>query len=45
MTTWDLTLRALPGVGLVKPGDDLAATIVGAADLVGRPTVSRAGPA
>jgi len=31
MTTWDLQLRALPGVGLINPGDDLATIIVKAA--------------
>jgi coenzyme F420-0:L-glutamate ligase/coenzyme F420-1:gamma-L-glutamate ligase len=27
MATWDLTLRALPGIGLINPDDDLAAVI------------------
>jgi coenzyme F420-0:L-glutamate ligase/coenzyme F420-1:gamma-L-glutamate ligase len=31
MASWDLTLRALPGIGLVEPDDDLAALIAGAA--------------
>jgi coenzyme F420-0:L-glutamate ligase/coenzyme F420-1:gamma-L-glutamate ligase len=35
MTTWDLQLRALPGIGLVKPGDDLAALIVDSAAMDG----------
>jgi coenzyme F420-0:L-glutamate ligase/coenzyme F420-1:gamma-L-glutamate ligase len=32
MATWDLTLRALPGIGLINPGDDLAAVIAAAAE-------------
>jgi len=31
VTVWDLQLRALPGIGLVNPGDDLATIIVKAA--------------
>ncbi|MGL5856961.1 MAG: coenzyme F420-0:L-glutamate ligase [Angustibacter sp.] len=31
MTTWDMTFRALPGIGLVEPGTDLASTIAKAA--------------
>lgn len=31
ITTWDLMFRALPGIGLIQPGDDLAAIIVDAA--------------
>ena len=32
MTTWDVTYRALPGIPLIRHGDDLAAIIVKAAD-------------
>jgi coenzyme F420-0:L-glutamate ligase/coenzyme F420-1:gamma-L-glutamate ligase len=31
MTTWDMTFRALPGIPLIKTGDDLASCIVNAA--------------
>jgi coenzyme F420-0:L-glutamate ligase/coenzyme F420-1:gamma-L-glutamate ligase len=31
MTLWDMTFRALPGIPLIQPGDDLAAAIVRAA--------------
>jgi coenzyme F420-0:L-glutamate ligase/coenzyme F420-1:gamma-L-glutamate ligase len=31
MTTWDLTFRAIPGIPLIKPGDDLTALISQAA--------------
>jgi coenzyme F420-0:L-glutamate ligase/coenzyme F420-1:gamma-L-glutamate ligase len=32
MTIWDMTLRALPGIALIEPGDDLAAVIAKAAE-------------
>ena len=32
MTTWDMAFRALPGIGLIQPGADLAAVIIGAAE-------------
>jgi coenzyme F420-0:L-glutamate ligase/coenzyme F420-1:gamma-L-glutamate ligase len=32
MATWDLTLRALPCIGLINPGDDLAVLIAAAAE-------------
>jgi coenzyme F420-0:L-glutamate ligase/coenzyme F420-1:gamma-L-glutamate ligase len=32
MTTWDMTFRAIPGLPLVQPGDDLPALISKAAD-------------
>ena len=32
MTTWDLTFRALPGIPLIKPGDDLPLLIAKAAE-------------
>lgn len=35
MTGWDLRFRALPGIPLVKPGDDIAALIVRAAQADG----------
>ena len=31
MTTWDMTLRALPGIGRITSGDDIGAAIVAAA--------------
>lgn len=31
MTTWDMRFRALPGIPLIQPGDDLAAIIAAAA--------------
>lgn len=38
MPTWDMTFRALPGMPLIKPGDDLAAVITQAAAADGRLT-------
>ena len=35
MATWDIMLRALPGVGLIEPGDDLAGVIATAAETDG----------
>lgn len=35
MTTWDLRFRALPGIPLIQPGDDLAALIARAAEADG----------
>lgn len=35
MTNWDITFRGLPGIGLINPGDDLAAIIVKAAEADG----------
>ncbi len=32
MTTWDMQLRALPGIGLIESGADLAAIIIKAAE-------------
>lgn len=32
MTTWDMTFRALPGIPLIQPGDNLPAVIAKAAD-------------
>jgi coenzyme F420-0:L-glutamate ligase/coenzyme F420-1:gamma-L-glutamate ligase len=31
MATWDMMMRALPGIGLIEPGDDLASSIATAA--------------
>lgn len=35
MTTWDMRFRALPGIPLIQPGDDLPALIAKAADADG----------
>lgn len=35
MTNWDIAFRGLPGIGLVNPGDDLAAITVKAAEADG----------
>jgi len=35
MTTWDMRFRALPGIPLIQPGDDLPALIVKAAEADG----------
>jgi len=32
MTTWDMQFRALPGIGLIESGTDLAAVITKAAE-------------
>jgi coenzyme F420-0:L-glutamate ligase/coenzyme F420-1:gamma-L-glutamate ligase len=35
MTTWDMRFRALPGIPLIQPGDDLPALIAKAAEADG----------
>lgn len=35
MTTWDMQFRALPGIPLIQPGDDLPALIARAAEAAG----------
>jgi coenzyme F420-0:L-glutamate ligase / coenzyme F420-1:gamma-L-glutamate ligase len=41
MPTWDMTFRALPGIGLIEPGADLAAVIVKAAGADGLALANR----